>query len=385
MKEGVTYKRLGEVAPSIKYDGEIVPKNGMFWLLNLDMVEANTGKVLDKVYVSKGELDGSITPFSPDNVLYSKLRPYLNKVVLPDEHGYCTTELVPLYPQKDQISREYLAYFLRSNTFVGFINEKVAGAKMPRVKMSDFWNYPIPVPSLSFQEQVVKELDCIAAIVDDKKRQLSELDSLAQAIFYDAFGDPVSNTKHWGIKKIGDFSELVAGATPSTKVDEYWNDGTIAWLSSGEVGKRRIYKTESLITQKGYDSCSTRLVPAHTLLIALAGQGKTRGTVGVAEIPLCTNQSVCSFLTDETVDVDFLYYLLKLQYDKLRSISNSAGGRGGLNLTLLRNFSVIFPPLILQQEVSRKLKMVEEQKELIQQSIKEFENLLAQRMEFHFA
>ena len=160
---GWEIKKLGEVAPVKSYQGEIVSENGLYWLLNLDMVEAQTGKVIEKNMVDKGEIGNSTTSFSPDNVLYSKLRPYLNKVVLPDTCGYCTTELLPLLPQRDILNRGYLCYLLRSKSFVDYINIKVAGAKMPRVTMDDFRGFSLPLPPLSLQQSFAAKVSAIEA------------------------------------------------------------------------------------------------------------------------------------------------------------------------------------------------------------------------------
>lgn len=210
------------------------------------------------------------------------------------------------------------------------------GAAQRNLDVNSFRNLIIPVPPLSTQLSIVSELDKINELIRLKKEQLKDYDNLAQSIFYEMFGDPVANEKGWEVKHIGDFGTCIAGATPSTTVEEYWINGTIPWLSSGEVSKGRIFNTDRRITQHGYDSCSTRMIPAHTIVIAMAGQGKTRGTVGVAEIPLCTNQSICSIVTNENIDVDFLYYQIKFLYNELRSASNGDGGRGGLNLRLIQ-------------------------------------------------
>ena len=141
---------MNEVAPSVNYNGEF---DDEVWLLNLDMVEAQTGRILDYLFVSKDEVGNSTCTFDTSNVLYSKLRPYLNKVVIPDRCGYATSELVPLQPVKSKINREYLTFMLRSDEFVNMINEKVAGAKMPRVSMGDFRKFDVPVPPMDVQEQ----------------------------------------------------------------------------------------------------------------------------------------------------------------------------------------------------------------------------------------
>ena len=152
-------KKMKEIAPVVQYNGEY---SQQVWLLNLDMVESQTGRVLDYNMIDLDDVGNSTCKFDTSNVLYSKLRPYLNKVVIPDKKGYATSELVPLQPKKDVINREYLAYLLRSDEFVGMINEKVAGAKMPRVSMSEFREFNVPIPPLSLQNQFadfVRETD----------------------------------------------------------------------------------------------------------------------------------------------------------------------------------------------------------------------------------
>ena len=111
----------------------------------------------------------------------------------------------------------------------------------------------------------------------------------------------------WEEKRIQDFAECCAGATPDTKKDEYWIDGTNPWMSSGEVNNTFIYSTEKKITQLGYDKTSTKLLPSNTVVIALAGQGKTRGTVAITRIELCTNQSLCAVLPDINLNSEYLF------------------------------------------------------------------------------
>ena len=151
-------------------------------------------------------------------------------------------------------------------------------------------------------------------------------------------------------KNIGSFADCVAGATPKTTDPTFW-DGDIPWMSSGEVNKGTVYSTDRFITKAGYDSCSTKIVPPGAVVIALAGQGKTRGTVARTRIELCTNQSLCSILTQECVNSDFLYHFLAGEYDNLRAVSSGDGTRGGLNLKMIRAYKVPVPPLEVQREI----------------------------------
>jgi type I restriction enzyme S subunit len=167
------------------------------------------------------------------------------------------------------------------------------------------------------------------------------------------------SSEQWKTKRLGDIAELYAGATPSTSVSEYWTEGTIPWMSSGEVHNGQIFVTEKKITLLGYDRSSTKMVPANSVIVALAGQGKTRGSVAITRISLCTNQSLCSILPNETYDSDYLYFFLKNQYETLRFISSGDGTRGGLNLQMLRDFLIPVPSLEEQQKIAECLSSIE--------------------------
>jgi len=157
--------------------------------------------------------------------------------------------------------------------------------------------------------------------------------------------------EEWEVQKTKKVcSAIIAGATPSTGVAEYWN-GTIQWMSSGEINKKVITGTDTRITQAGYDSCSTKMIPKHCVLMALAGQGKTRGMVAYNTVSVCTNQSLAA-LIPESVDYLFLYYYFDTQYTNLRKLSSGDGTRGGLNLDLISNYYVPLPPLPEQQKIA---------------------------------
>jgi type I restriction enzyme S subunit len=154
-------------------------------------------------------------------------------------------------------------------------------------------------------------------------------------------------------REIGEVAECFAGATPASGVSAYWDGGTIPWMNSGEVSKGTIFETDRKITQAGYDSCSTKMVPPEAVVVALAGQGKTRGTIARTRIALCTNQSLCSIVSDESLNSDFLFHFLRTQYRQLRSVSTGDGARGGLNLQLIRGYRIPVPPLDVQREIVR--------------------------------
>ena len=160
-EKGWEVKKMKEVAPSKEFIGEITKVNNKYWLLNLDKVESNTGKILSKDYYDITEIGSSTITFDESNILYSKLRPYLNKVVIPYDTGYGTSELVPLKPKYEILNRIFLAHLLRSKPFVSYISVKVAGAKMPRVSMEDLRNFKVILPPLALQNLFASKIEAI--------------------------------------------------------------------------------------------------------------------------------------------------------------------------------------------------------------------------------
>ena len=190
------------------------------------------------------------------------------------------------------------------------------------------------------------------------------------------------------IRKIGSFAKCYAGATPSTKNKSFWENGNIPWLSSGEVNKKRINFTDTHITQKGFDNCSTKMVPPGTVVIALAGQGKTRGTVAITNIELCTNQSLASIVTDDTVyDLCLLYYL-ETQYENLRAISSGDGTRGGLNLQIINDYPVCLPTVDEQIRIAELFmifdRKIEKQRALVE-SLKKYKRGVLRKVFDHIS
>jgi len=196
---------LKKVAPSMTPNLQFEPYNKV-WHLTLDQIESDTGTIIDKQIRPAAEAGTSTYIFDERNVLYSKLRPYLNKVVCPEEEGIATTELIPLRPNPIALDRKFLTYFLRSKPFVRYASSITAGTKMPRVIMSKFWEYKIPLPPLSEQRQIVEILDQA-----DRLRKLrlyadTKAARILPTLFYKMFGDPATNPMEWEVKPLGELS-----------------------------------------------------------------------------------------------------------------------------------------------------------------------------------
>ena len=241
---------------------------------------------------------------------------------------------------------------------IRYLFHSLSSLAIPSRGYNRHWNVvremSIPVPPLEVQREIVRILDQFTTLEAELEAELEARWAQYeyyrnQLLSYDALVSRCPNGVEY--KSIGSFSKCVAGATPNSKNPSLW-DGDIPWMSSGEVNKKTVYSTNRFITQLGFDSCSTKMVPAGAVVIALAGQGKTRGTVARIRIELCTNQSLCAIITDKTVDSDYLFHYLSGQYDNLRAVSSGDGTRGGLNLKMIRAYKVPVPPIEEQRRIA---------------------------------
>ena len=158
--------KIKDVAPEMPSKEQL---SGKIWLLNLDMIESNTGRIIEKVYEDV-ENALSVQSFDEGNVLFSKLRPYLNKVVIPDEPGMATTELVPLRPEPSKLHKVFLSHLLRGNQFVNYANDIAGGTKMPRMPLTELRNFDCILPPMDKQLEFV----FIAEQVDKSKFELKQ-------------------------------------------------------------------------------------------------------------------------------------------------------------------------------------------------------------------
>lgn len=147
-------------------------------------------------------------------------------------------------------------------------------------------------------------------------------------------------TGPWDQRKVSDVAEIVAGGTPSTGIVKYWEPKEIPWLSSGEVHKKYIAFTDNMISKEGMNNSSAKIIKENSVLIALAGQGKTRGTVAINRIPLTTNQSIAAMTFDDDIIPEFIFCNLENRYGEIRKMSSGDGSRGGLNKQLVGNIEI---------------------------------------------
>ena len=345
-------------------------------ILYIGLEHMDSGNLRVTRWGSKVPLIGEKLVMKKGDILFGRRNTYLRRASIAPHDGLFSAHGMIFRPKTNVIDKEYFPFFIASDYFIDEAIKISVGSLSPTVNWGTLKKLEFELPGLEKQRKLAKILWAAEETKQAYKKLLQKTDDAVKAKFEEMFGNISTNKFKWNIKKIKEVATCIAGATPSTEKKEYWQNGTIPWLSSGEVHKERIFDTDKKITQLGYDNCSTKFIPAHTVVLALAGQGKTRGTVAVAEIRLCTNQSICSIVNNSSINTDYLYYYLKLQYNELRNVSNGAGGRGGLNLSIVGQFKILLPPLPLQDQFAEILQQAEQSKRQLKQSLESLNDMM---------
>ena len=158
--------------------------------------------------------------------------------------------------------------------------------------------------------------------------------------------------EEWNVISLKHIGKLNSGGTPSTGVSAYWENGTIPWISSGEVNNNMIQKSEKKITNLGLIESSAKLFPKNSILIAITGEGATRGRTSVLKIDATTNQSVVGIVLDSKKSYYFfLWYYIQSQYLNLRN-SGHGSVQSGLNLNILQNYPVVLQKISEQKQIA---------------------------------
>lgn len=356
--------RLGDIVTispsSWKNDDEQV------WLLNLDMVEQKTGNILAFNYVPKEDLNGSIIQFDAENVLYSKLRPNLNKVVLPLKPGYATSEMLPLRPNTCVINREYLATYLRSNSFVAWATSKTTGAKMPRISTKDLLNKDIPLPSLEKQQEIVDVTNGIYKLIILYKRQLTKLDELVKARFFEMFGEEHENPFGFDIVSIGNISEelFAGGDKPTDLVGARDANHLYPVYTTGEIN-------DGL---QGYSGKCRVTRPALTI--------SARGTIGfccIREANFTPAVRLITVVPSSSVDLIYLKHAICSM-----NFQRSGTSQAQLTVPDFSKVSVKVPPIERQQQFSAFAIQIDKSKSAVQSALERAQLLSDSLMQKYF-
>ena len=234
---------------------------------------------------------------------------------------------------------------------------------MPNLSNTVLQQLPVRLPPFPEQQKIAGVLGLVQRAMEQQERLIEKTAELKKTLLHQLFtqgtrGEPQKQTdlgpvpKSWEVGKIGDVAKTQSGGTPARDNPEYWKDGTIPWVKTGEIDYCVIEKTEEHITAKGLADSATKLFPKGTLLMAMYGQGVTRGRVALLGIDATTNQA-CAAITprsEQQVSSRYLYSYLEYHYENLRKLGHGANQKN-MNAALIRGFPLAFPKPEEQSEI----------------------------------
>jgi len=327
-------------------------RNGQLPYVGMEDIEGHTGRFLGEL--EPKSVASSTFKFTEEHVLYGRLRPYLNKVLVPEFEGHCSSEIFPLRPS-GKLDRKFLYYWLSSERVVAAIDATCTGARMPRANVKEVLNFDFCLPSISEQKSIVAILDQAFADID-KARALTEQNLKNARELFEGYLQQVFSQRGegWVEKTLGDAVVVERGSSPRPikKFQTDSGDG-VNWVKIGDAkeGQKYIHKTKEQITKEG--ATKSRFVDVGDFILSnsmsfgrpyiMAIQGYIHDGWFVLRLPEC-------------IDPDYFYYLLlspflKDQFHRLAAgaiVKNISGD-------LVKKAILPIPPIGKQKEIASKL------------------------------
>ena len=357
------------------------------WILELEDIKKETADIIQYLSKKDRRINGVRHKFSEGDILYSKLRTYLNKVLVAPKGGFCTTEIMPLNTYGG-ISNKYVCNVLRSPYFLGYTQNCVYGVKMPRLSTTDACKGPIPLPPLAEQQRIVEEIERWFKLIDiieqgktdlqstikQAKNKILELAIHGKLVPQDPNDEPASELlkrinpkaeitcdnghypklpKGWAMSTLGKIGTWQSGATPSRLRKDFYG-GDIPWLKTGDLNDGEITEIPEFITQKALEETSVKLNPIGSVLIAM--YGATIGKIGILTFPATTNQACCACV-DYKIEQMYLFYFLLA--NKAMFVAMGGGGaQPNISKEKIVSTLIHLPPLAEQQRIVAKIEQL---------------------------
>ena len=303
--------------------------------------------------------------------------------------------LLSLIPYPDKLDVDFLYYNLKLNRQSGI------GSGQPQITIPDISNRTISVPPLHTQQKIASVLSSLDSKIELNNRINTELEAMAKTLYDYWFvqfdfpyvtssgvekpyktsgGKMVWNEElkrdipdSWEVKKVKDIAETGSGGTPLKSKKEYFENGTIPWINSGEVNASFIISSRKFITQKGLDNSSAKLFQRGTILMAM--YGATAGQVSLIDLEASTNQAVCGIIPNDKRMIPYLKYGLHQLYDYLINLS-SGSARDNLSQDKIKELYFVIPE---DKLIAKFYKISNSHFEMILRNLKENQELASLR------
>lgn len=265
------------------------------------------------------------------------------------------------------LNNKLLLHYLNQFDYQGYVN----GGTRLKLTQSNMRTIPVPLPSLAEQKSIVDKLNTLLTKVEESKARLERIPELLKTFRQSVLSAAVSgklteewrhynniSRESWLSTNIGELAEVATGKTPKRTNVAYWENGSIPWLTSAVTSTTFVQKAEQFVTELAVKECTLKIFPVGTLLLAMYGEGKTRGQVTEIQLSATCNQACAAILVDEMkVSKEFLKIRLQENYEETRK-SASGGAQPNLNLNKVRVIPVNLPTISEQQEIVRRIEEI---------------------------
>jgi len=296
----------------------------------------------------------------PGQVLFGKRRAYQRKGAVAEFEAVVSGDIYVLAPKDTQrLLPELLPFLCLSERFFQHAVGTSAGSLSPRTNWSSLASFEFDLPPLDQQRRIAEVLWAVDEANEANLAQLPEFKAYQQAVW-----DAHKTEKDVKTVRIGDVAVVANGSTPSKAEDRYWTGGTFPWLPTGKVHDRFITTGGEFITEAALKERKARVFPRGSVLVAMIGQGKTRGSAALMEIEASVNQNFACIVPRD-IESYYLFYALDFSYEALRRSSHGSN-QEALNCSLVGNFPVPCAPRKRQEEIAAAMKDCERSQKAIE-------------------
>jgi len=373
--------RLGAIAKGFISGGTPSTKNAEYWRGTVPWITSkwlNAHLYLDngEKFISDNAVQESATAVVPLNSLIFATRVGVGKVAVNRLDLAINQDLAGILIDAKQYDISFLAYQLRSGRIQNEVASHKRGATIQGITRENLKNLEIYLPPLVEQRKIARVLGVVQRAIEQQENLLQAAAELKRTLLHKLFteglrGEPQKQTEigpvpeSWEVCSIGEICDMKSGGTPNRNTVEYWKGGNIPWVKTGEVDYCVINDTEEKITAAGLANSAAKIFPPGTLLMAMHGQGITRGKVAILGVEAATNQACAAIFPKKKPGSQFLYYFFENRYENLRMLGHGANQQN-LNADIIKGVVVSCPSdLDEQAEIIQSLEAMDSKIQLI--------------------
>ena len=320
------------------------------WILELEDIEKDSSRLIQKMTFLQRQSKSTKNHFQAGDVLYGKLRPYLNKVLIAGEPGYCTTEILPL-KAGPHIDNRYLFYWLKHPVFLKYVEAESHGMNMPRLGTETGKAAPFVLAPRNEQTRIANQLDTLLTRVQACNDRFDAIPPLLKRFRQTVLDAALSDA---GVEadtptvSISSIASVGTGSTPLRSNSQFFASSGTPWVTSSATSEEIIERANEFVTPAAISAHRLKVYPKGTLLVAMYGEGKTRGQVAELGIDATINQACAAVVVDNKKALTtFVKLALQANYLNMRELAEG-GNQPNLNLSKVKEFEIPLPPLKAQ-------------------------------------